>query len=362
MRRQLFAPAWVALAIAGLFLTGPALAQGEKRNAEVILKEIAAIKMPEVPANRQDRAAVQEYIKKQTEAVQKRSDLALELFQVDPESAELPGLMSARWMAIPPFGPQAEAMNKEIEQVLTSSKNAKLKVEAQFAKALVALRKSQGKSDDALPAIDAFIKAAPEDPRGGQFLYALASMTEDKDKKTALEDRLLKDFPDSQFGAMLKGQKKQREAVGKPFDLPEFKDAISGETYSMASLKGKVVVVDFWATWCGPCVAEMPTMKKLYADYKAKGVEFVGVSLDQPEDAGGLTALKEFVKSKEIGWPQYYQGKGWESEFSGSWGVNAIPCVFIVDQEGKLYSTEARGKLETLIPELLEKKAGAGGQ
>ena len=59
----------------------------------------------------------------------------------------------------------------------------------------------------------------------------------------------------------------------------------------MSDLKGKVVVVDFWATWCGPCVGEMPNMKKLYAEYKPKGVEFIGVSLDQPESAGGLKAL-----------------------------------------------------------------------
>ena len=104
----------------------------------------------------------------------------------------------------------------------------------------------------------------------------------------------------------------------------------------MAALKGKVVVVDFWATWCGPCVAEMPTMKKLYAEYHGQGVEFLGISLDQPKEQGGLDALKKFVKEKEIPWPQYYQGKGWQSDFSSSWGINSIPSMFLVDQDGKL--------------------------
>ena len=117
-------------------------------------------------------------------------------------------------------------------------------------------------------------------------------------------------------------------------------------------------MVDFWATWCGPCVAEMPKMKELYAEYKDKGVEFIGVSLDQPKEQGGLDKLKEFVAKNEIAWPQYYQGKGWESEFSTSWGINSIPCVFVVDAEGNLSSVEARGKLETLIPEHLEKAKG----
>ena len=133
----------------------------------------------------------------------------------------------------------------------------------------------------------------------------------------------------------------------------------------MSALKGKVVVVDFWATWCGPCVAELPAMKKLYEKFHGQGVEFLGVSLDQPKEQGGLDALKKFVKEQEIRWPQYYQGKGWESDFSRSWGINSIPTMFLVDQDGKLVSVEARGKLAKLIPELLAKKTEktpAGGQ
>ena len=130
----------------------------------------------------------------------------------------------------------------------------------------------------------------------------------------------------------------------------------------MKGLKGKVVVIDFWATWCGPCVAELPTMKKLYAEYKDKGVEFIGVSLDNK--VGGLDKLKAFVTKEGIAWPQYFQGDGSDSKFSVSWGINSIPTVFLVDQEGKLFSVEARGKLETMIPELLNRpvpKAGGDG-
>ena len=71
--------------------------------------------------------------------------------------------------------------------------------------------------------------------------------------------------------------------------------------------------------------------------------------------------LKEFVAKNEITWPQFYQGNGWESDFSRGWGINAIPAVFVVDSQGKLHSINARGKLGEMIPELLKKaKSGAG--
>ena len=186
-------------------------------------------------------------------------------------------------------------------------------------------------------------------------MFMAAMSVSDAKTKTTLEDRILKEYPDSRYTPMIKGARRQRESIGKPFEL-EFTDAVSGSTISMGSLKGKVVVVDFWATWCGPCVAEMPTMKKLYQKYHGQGVEFLGISLDQPKEQGGLDALKKFVKEKEIPWPQYYQGKGWQSDFSSSWGINSIPSMFVVDQEGKLVSVEARGNLEKLIPSLLAKK------
>ena len=97
----------------------------------------------------------------------------------------------------------------------------------------------------------------------------------------------------------------------------------------------------------------------LYAEYKDKGVEFIGVSLDQKE--GGLEKLKDFVHKEGITWPQYFQGDGWNSEFSKSWGIRSIPALFVVDQEGKVYSDKARGKLETILPELLKRRPNQSG-
>jgi hypothetical protein len=105
-------------------------------------------------------------------------------------------------------------------------------------------------------------------------------------------------------------------------------------------------------------LADHPTVARqsnlLYSGYKDKGVEFIGISLDYPGD--GLAKLKGFVTQNEIAWPQYYQGQGWQSAFSGEWGVNSIPCVFVVDAAGNLYSTDARGKVPKIIDTLLAKR------
>jgi hypothetical protein len=97
-------------------------------------------------------------------------------------------------------------------------------------------------------------------------------------------------------------------------------------------------------------------MKELYARYHDKGVEFIGISLDYSKEEGGLDRLKSFVAKNEIPWPQYYQGHGWESDFSQRLGIEAIPTVFLVDRNGKLVSLNAGGKLETLISELMPTK------
>ena len=128
---------------------------------------------------------------------------------------------------------------------------------------------------------------------------------------------------------------------------------MTGRRVNSATLKGKVVIIDFWATWCGPCVDEMPKLKQLYAEDRGNGVEFVGISLDRPADQGGYDKLTAFLEQNRIGWPQLYQGDGWNSEFSKACKIDRIPTVFLVDAAGNLARTDARGKLEQLIPEYL---------
>lgn len=181
-------------------------------------------------------------------------------------------------------------------------------------------------------------------------------------QSTELTRRIAQEYPDSFRSRIAQGKNRKRERIGEPFEL-EFTDVISGRAVSMKNLRGKVVVVEFWATWCGPCVGEIPELKRLYAKYHDQGVEFIGVSHDLPENDGGLESLKSFVDKEQIPWPQYYLGRDKRAlrtgsplnDFSESWGVDGIPAIFLIDPSGNLYSTEARGQLDTLIPRLLKK-------
>ena len=213
--------------------------------------------------------------------------------------------------------------------------------------------------EEALPIVREFVEAHPDHEAAPQMMYLAAQYAETPEEQKALYQRLVDDHGDTQFGQMAQGTLKQMEKVGQPFELT-FEEAVTGEEISVQDdLAGKVVVIDFWATWCGPCIAELPHMKELYEQYKDQGVEFVGVSLDAPPSEGGRDALLEFVEERELPWPQYYQGNGWDSEFSKSWGINSIPAIFVVDASGKLHSTDARGKLDEMIPELIKQRDDA---
>ncbi|WP_435010627.1 TlpA disulfide reductase family protein [Tundrisphaera lichenicola] len=343
------------IVLGGSFLTAfPAMA--EDRPADKILEEIKAVEMPKLPTDRNDPNARRTFLTERQKAMEKRAVLIGELYKAHPDNPELTTLMVERWGARTAPADVLEETKAEIEAVLANSKSEKLRNEAGFIKVALAFQKAgrDGKAEDLIPVFEDFAKQFPKDQRGAMILSTLANRVTDEAKRDELYKRMERDYPDSPAVKSLAGERKQREAVGKPFEL-EFTEAIKGTQITMAGLKGKVVVIDFWATWCGPCIAEMPNMKKLYAEYKDKGVEFIGVSLDAPKEEGGLDKLKEYVAKNQIEWPQYYQGKGWESEFSMSWGINGIPCVFLVDAEGNLASTQARGMLEKMIPEYLEK-------
>ena len=127
-----------------------------------------------------------------------------------------------------------------------------------------------------------------------------------------------------------------------------------GEEFDWASYRGKVVLVDFWASWCGPCRAEIPNMKAQLEAYSSKGFAIVGVNLDTTKEA-----YQKYVDKEELSWTNLMSDKeeerGWNNPLANYYGVSGIPTAILVDKEGKVISMSARG---TQLNKLLEEQLG----
>ncbi len=117
-------------------------------------------------------------------------------------------------------------------------------------------------------------------------------------------------------------------AEGCTFPALEFA-GLRGDPVNLANLKGKVVLLDFWATWCGPCRKVMPDLVETYKEYHDQGFEVVGISLDQDP-----SQLEQYLRDTGITWAQYYDGLGWNNKIARRFGVRAIPHVVLIDKAG----------------------------
>jgi len=135
--------------------------------------------------------------------------------------------------------------------------------------------------------------------------------------------------------------------------FPDFDEKdLAGKPLSIASHNGKIVLVDFWATWCGPCVAELPNTLKVYEKYHDKGFEIIGVSLDVDQPS-----LERFLKENKVTWRQFFDGKKWDNKLAMKYGVNLTPTTYLLDGEGKIIGKDLRGaKLEAAVAKALDKK------
>ncbi len=148
------------------------------------------------------------------------------------------------------------------------------------------------------------------------------------------------------FNAVVHAQPKQGGQAAE-IALP----SVNGDTIRLSSLKGKVVLLDFWASWCGPCRVTNKSLVKLYSKYKDKGFEIFSVSLDDEK-----LKWKNAIKQDKISWLQVNEGGGWDAKTAIAWEISAIPTSYLIDKDGKLLAMDLEGKeLEKALKYLIDK-------
>ena len=204
-------------------------------------------------------------------------------------------------------------------------------------------------------------KSAPETAAYAAYMKAtlFTAIFRETEKGNAMLADIPKNFPGTYYAgravATLAADERTANAgvgyaIGKKF--PPFSERdINGKPLSTEGFKGKIVLVDFWAVWCGPCVSELPNVKQTYSKYHKAGFEIIGISLDQDRKK-----LTDFIARNEMPWQQFFDGQGWQNKLAQQYGINSIPATFLLDGNGNIIARNLRGPaLEQAVAKALKK-------
>lgn len=198
-------------------------------------------------------------------------------------------------------------------------------------------------------AINKFLETHPDDARASALRLTEAQALEefDTNRASTIYQEVATD-EDPEISAAAQTGLEVLAMRTKPLELSF--TALDGSKFDLADLRGKVVLVDFWATWCPPCVEEVPELVETYEKFREKGFEIVGISLDQNKGA-----LEKFLQENKMTWPQYFDGGGWENKVAQRFKIQSVPTMWLLGRDGKLVDAAPRNRLAKAIETALAK-------
>ena len=217
------------------------------------------------------------------------------------------------------------------------------------------LRQSGGNKDAALADLEKSTRLLQKEfPKRPEVLEILLTIAQAHLENGTVEKcrALAKEVADGATAELKEnaaGLVRKLDRLGQPLKL-QFTSAL-GDDIDLQKLQGKVVLLDFWATWCGPCRAALPEVLEVYQKLHAKGFEILGISLDQQKEV-----MQKFAADQKMLWPQYFDGLGWGNKFARQFDVMSIPEMWLIDKKGRLRELMAREGLAGKVEKLLNEK------
>lgn len=251
--------------------------------------------------------------------------------------------------------PDIAEQSKELREI-ADDKQAPLHIRADAGLVLLQIAsvdfdraRTEASARELSAAIAKFLETHPDDPRRPALKLTEAQALEsfDPDTARALYEEVTKD-EDPEIAQTAKSGLELMAMRVEPLELSF--TAVDGRKVDLADLRGKVVLVDFWATWCPPCVEEAPQLVEAYEKFKDRGFEIVGISLDSDK-----AALEKFTAENKMPWPQFFDGKGWDNELAARFKIQSVPTMWLLGRDGKLVDPSPRTRLEQSIAAALEK-------
>jgi thiol-disulfide isomerase/thioredoxin len=172
------------------------------------------------------------------------------------------------------------------------------------------------------------------------------------DKARALAQALLVSSIDEETKESIRRLIRKFDFLGKPIQL-KF-TAVDGRAVDLEKMRGKVVLIDFWASWCGPCMAEIPRLRSAYEKLHAKGFEIIGINMDEDK-----AQMQRVLTSAKMTWPQCFDGQKWDGPLARQFGIMSIPALWLIDKRGVLVDLQGEPNLEEKVEKLLKEETDA---